>query len=313
MGELGVEAPDQMGFQRAPRDLEDVGHEEVRGRRHAAGDPGDERAVPFVRFDLVPAAEVFQLVQGSPHPFQPRVDGAIVGNHPVRMRRRTVVLDLLAGVREQPRVGNEDGDSRAAVLVSDRREGFDAVVDLLGLGGRTRADVAIGDGDHVIGRGVTGADRPVDAVERLEHRDPVAVFPPRKEQDDDPVDQRLDGSRASGRVPDVQQPQLGLVQDLQHLLEIVLLDENLSAGVHEAHPIRGGLHADIDPAFLVSAVRFAEFAGYSFSPEFVVYVPSLVTDLLIANLIPVRLTHEVPPNSSDAESRIPVRSSRHAA
>ena len=133
--------------------------------------------------------QVFQVVEGSPHPLQPRMGAALVGDHLVRVRVQAgwgPGIELVALVPEQSRVGDVDGDSRSRASGGDGGIGLGSVVHLLRVGRRTRTPFP-GHGDDVIGGGVAGTEHPVDAVERVQYSEAL-----RKAQDDDSVDHRLD-------------------------------------------------------------------------------------------------------------------------
>src|SRR3984957_18545113 len=273
--------PGQVGFERAARDLERVRYVDLRSRGHAPDHPGDERAVSLVRQDRLRlvrlrGGQVFQLVQGSAHPPQPRMRAALVGDHLVLVRVQGgggLDIELVALVPEQSRVGHVDGDSRSRAPGGDGGIGLGPVVHLLRVGRRTRAPVP-GDGDDVIGGGVAGTEHPVNVVERVQCRTGL-----RKVQDADSVDHRLDrgGACRSPRYrPD---RRLGLAQDVLDSLEIPLEDENLAFGVHEPDPGPRGRDSDVDATVGVFPVAFAHGVGRPVLIELVDYVHGLVANL----------------------------------
>ncbi len=227
-----VQMPGQVALERAARDLERVRHVDLRSRGHAADHPGDERAVSFVRLDRLRLlqlrlGQVFELVQGSLHPFQPGMGVALVGDHLVRVNGvRGRRIEFVIQVPQQPRVGDVDGDALSRASGGDGGIGLGPVIHLLRVGRRTRAPFP-GHGDDVIGGGAAGTEHSVDEVERR------AYSKLRKAQDDDSVDHRLDpsgGFRTRGRYRLVRLPLFA--QDDLDPLEIPLEDENLAFGVH---------------------------------------------------------------------------------
>jgi len=213
VGERGVEVLGQVGFQRAARDLEDVRYVDLRCRCHAPGHAGDERPVRLIGPDNVPAGQVLDLVQGPSYPLQPGMDRAFVGDNVMWLRIR----GLVPRVPEQPGVSHVDRDSGTGVPRAHRGIGLHAVVHNLGLRGRARTCVSC-DGEDVVGGRIARAEHPVDAVERLEHREVGLVLARRKVQHDDSGDQWLDASMPLLCVRGFLQVPLGPPQDFMYLL-----------------------------------------------------------------------------------------------
>ena len=206
----------QVRFQRAARDREGIGHDDIRGGRHAPRDTGDERAMPGVGRDRLRTVRS----QGG--------QGIRVANDPgqpwVRCR-----------VGQQPGIGHVDQYPGTAVALAHRGAGLDVVVHFLRFRGRAATRVAC-DGQDVIRHGDSPAELPVYIAERADHGGPLATRYLTERDKDHARDDTLEPVRL---IP----PQVGLsrlLQDLQHLPEVLLAHQELVLGVHVLDRAVGG-------------------------------------------------------------------------